>query len=457
MNKSLTCKIIPLAILLVAGCASTKHGPIDTGADHPESDLITPPVSAVSVNNSMLGERRVEDSRISVIYRDKGLQDITIADDADIRDIQAFAITAYRKVLQGKLQRGEPISKGEVELLEFICVVHHVTMASFTEYGYLRLTGRTHFNGTETPMLKDAKSNENPEVAPLLELLAKSVSNFNLNSNVLARLVDYWAGESQREDANEIFAEIVSPKFGQKNRADSIAKPEEFFLVANPSLLGMYVNYVDEINSQRNKDGKYSGFEYAGIFMPRKQMKLNNKQKALLWGRVANSLRFYSGDCGELHRDMASCIQNTQDSYTKRKIEDLRIKYAQWLEDDFYKFREVYYAYPFICECKKLFDRIQDARHTLWKNEKDQMEDATMMFCEATSVNGNEMIKNLNSRYAAKVYADTIRELKKRAGRRKFKEIQEKCRLWNLDEPEFDIDDDIFGLRKVKFMQTAKE
>ena len=405
----------------------------------------------------MSGERRVEDSRIRVTYRDKGLQDISISDDADIRDIQAFAITAYRKALQGKLQRGDSLTKGEVELLGFICIVQHVAMASFTEYGYLHLTGRVRCNETKSPILRDTKSDEKPLMNPQLEIFAKSVANFSSNSNVLSRLVDYWAGESLRDDANYIFAEIISPKYGRKKDAALIEKPEEFFMISHPFLLWMYANSVDEDNSEKNADGEYTGSEYIRIFDPPKRSKLNNRQKALLWGRVANSLRFYSGDCGELHRDMASCIQKTSDSYTKRAIEDLRIKYAQWLEDDFYKFREVYYAYPFICECKKLFGRIQDARHSIWTNNKAQMEDATMMFCEATSINGNEMIKNLNSRYAAKVYGDTIRELKKRAGSRKFKEIQEKCRLWSLDEPEFDIDDDIFGLRKVKFMQTAKE
>ncbi|MBP5545227.1 MAG: hypothetical protein ILM98_14215 [Kiritimatiellae bacterium] len=455
MNKMLTRKLISLAMLLATGCATTGSDPEGpkTGKGIDTDDSVKPPITAVSVSNSMLGERRVEDSRIRITYRDSGLENVTIADDADIRDIQAFAITAYRKVLKNKLQNGDPITKGETELLGFICFVQHVALASFTEYGYLHLTGRVRCDKKESPILKDIKVNGDHQLPREAELLRRSVVNFNSNSNVLARLIDCWSGESLRDDANQIFSEIVAPQYGRKKDAALVAKPEEFFLATNPILLWSYVQYTDDLNALKNKDGEYTGQEYTGIFDPPKTSKLNNKQKALLWGRVANSLRFYSGDCGELHRDMARSIQMTSDSYTKRQIEDLRIKYAQWLEDDFYKFREVYYAYPFICECKKLFERIQDARHTLFKSNKEQMEDAAMMFCEATSVNGNEMIKNLNSRYAAKVYGDTIRELKRRAGSRKFKEIQEKCRLWSLDEPEFDISDDEFGIRKVKYMK----
>lgn len=458
MHKTLIRKFISLAMLLAAGCATSGSGSgaLHAGEGIATDDSVKPPITAVSVSNSLLGEHKVEDSRIKITYRDNGLENITIADDADIRDIQAFAITAYRKVLKNKLQSGAPITRGEIDLLGFICFVQHVALASFTEYGYLHLTGRARCDERQSPILKDIKSEDDYQLPREVELLWNSVSVFNSNSNVLARLIDIWSVESLRDDANQIFSEIVAPQYGEKNDANLVEKPEEFFLAVSPILLLSYAEYTDELSAAKNKDGEYTGQEYTRIFDPPKTSKLNNKQKALLWGRVANSLRFYSGDCGELHRDMARSIQMTSDSYTKRQIEDLRIKYAQWLEDDFYKFREVYYAYPFICECKKLFQRIQDARHSIWKNNKEQMEDAAMMFCEATSVNGNEMIKNLNSRYAAKVYGDTIRELKRRAGSRKFKEIQEKCRLWSLDEPEFDISDDEFGIRKVKYMEKEE-
>ena len=453
MNISLK-KLIPVAFLLIAGCRTTQSGSDGgIGGELPDgvSNVVEQPKTAVSLSNNFTGEHRVADSRMSISFRDTGIERITIADgSADIRDIQAFAITAYRKLLKSKLQNGTPLTKGEADVLRFICFVQHIALANFTEYGYLRLTGR--IANPPKAIVEDVKNKQGVADNSEMRLLEQSVANFNSNSNVLARLIDRWAGETQRDDANDIFAEIVSPRYGRKKDSAFVARPEEFFMVANPLLLGLYVNAIDDENAIKNQDGEYTGFEYMLIFNPQSNQNLNNKQKALLWGRVADSLRFYSGDCGELHRDMAVCIQKTSDSWTKREIEDLRIEYSQWLEDDFYKFREVYYAYPFICECRKLDERIQEARHTMWVNNKNQMEDATMMFCEATSINGNAMIRNLNSRYAAKVYADTIKELKKRVGKRKFKEIQEKCRLWDLDEPEFDIDDDIFGLRKVKYM-----
>ena len=152
-----------------------------------------------------------------------------------------------------------------------------------------------------------------------------------------------------------------------------------------------------------------------------------------------------------MHRDLGESITKAADKRTKRDIEDLRIKCASWCEDDFYKFREVYYAYPFIQACNKLNEQVQDARHSFWFNNTDAMESATMMFCETTSIKNNEMIRNLNSRYAAKVYGDTLKELKKRAGKRVYGEIQAKCRLWSLDDPEFELGDEIFGRRRLKW------
>ena len=472
-------------VLAIVGC-STPPEPMGTEAA--KDVCVRPPQTDVAVKTAFGGEKTVADSKIKITYDDRGLQDVAIADpNTDMRDFQAFAITAYRQTLQRKLEEGKPLTRGEIDMLKFVCLVQHITFAAITAYGYEALT---------TPHIKDTSIAKDFSVKSQSEdvsMFGRAVENFAKNGNVLSRLINIWSQDATLPEAKDIFKEIVSPQYGKKTNDSKFVSPspDDFFackmagvcasggalgggLIAGPvgaaaSAVGgvavgvghgVYSGWKnDGAGDPSKKDGEYTGdeYSYSRLFNQYTNVKvLNNKQKALLWGQVADSLRFYSQDLGDLHRDMGTCIKKTQDSYTKREVEDLRIQYSMWCEEDFYKFREVYYAYPFISACKKLYENIQDARRLFWVNDKTQISDATMLFCETTSVKNNEMIKNLNSRYAAKVYGDTLIELKKRAGDSVFKEIQEKCRLWSLDEPEFELGDEVFGRRKVKYQTKVK-
>lgn len=442
------------AILALSGC-QTETPPAEEGTGQVPM-CVSQPTTTVEVESSF-GSRTLSDENVHVKYTDAAVREFSIEKNADIRDVQAFAITAYRSVLQEKLRKGEALSKGEIDLLRYICYVQHITFSSFTAYGYSTLVNPVR---AERGVPGDfAAGSKDVDPSKDANPLANAVANFYTNDNVLARLIDRWAQDASTPDANSIFQEIVSPTYGKKMKTSfAVVRPEDFFAVVAALegpiagvAVAMYVSKYHDKELQ-TRDGAYDGHEYDVMFEEYNRATLNNKQKAMLWGKVADSLKFYSQDLGELHRDMAASIKNTKDSYTKRRIEDLRIEFSGWCEDDFYKFREVFYAYPFICACNTLLGHVKDARHIFWLNDKEAMTDATMMFCETTSVKDNEMIKNLNSRYAAKVYADTLKELKKRAGDRTYKEIQAKCALWKLDETEFVLGDETFGQRKVKYL-----
>ena len=436
------------AVLLVSACymggCITPNPPSEGGVT--AAMYVRPDVPTLN-SSSFMGETRVSDEQFELVYSTNDAKLDCKDPNVDIRDLQAFAITVYREKLQDKLRSGRKLNGGEVELLKFVCYVQHLSLSCFTAYAYVNLIGSPQMSLTEFhdgPKESDRPANQ--------DLFCRAVENFGQNGNVLAKLIDCWVKEARSPDAVKIFEEIVSPEYGKQSSNKFLKiSPHEFFLC---TVLG-YGSYVYECRLQdatnKPRDGAFFGDEYVQMFKEIEQRERNNKQRALLWGRVADSLRFYSQDLGELHRDLGESITKAADKRTKRDIEDLRIKYASWCEDDFYKFREVYYAYPFIQACNKLNEQVQDARHSFWFNNTDAMESATMMFCETTSIKNNEMIRNLNSRYAAKVYGDTLKELKKRAGKRVYGEIQAKCRLWSLDDPEFELGDEIFGRRRLKW------
>jgi hypothetical protein len=140
----------------------------------------------------------------------------------------------------------------------------------------------------------------------------------------------------------------------------------------------------------------------------------------------------------------------TVDSYNRIKLEDLRMDYADKCKVAFFYFRDVFYAYPFIVACNQLVAEVDDARTWVpWGNKKQQMRESAKKFKELTSGRENDMVKNLSNSYAAEAYADTIKFLKDKAGKRAFQEILNECQLWSLDESEFNTDD-VFGERDLK-------
>ena len=442
MNRSISMIISTLVAACLVGCRTEPPVAEETKA----ASCVRPDRPTLKTSTSLSGEKIIRDEQFTLKYDEYDASLDTQDPNMDIRDLQAFAITVYRQVLQRKLQNGEKLNRGEVELLKFVCYVQHLSLSCFTAYGYAHLTKPS---VADIGDFKDGP--KKPKDDGATDFFKRSVANFMSNGNVLAKLIDRWVEDIGSEGSLEIFREIVSPEYAKKSGSKLIS-PDKFFLLGTPMFgYGLHIYDCEKKDAANKlKDGEYVPAEYVQMFKDISVRSLNNRQKALLWGRVAESLRFYTQDLGELHRDLGTAIAKATDKKTKREVEDLRIKYSSWCEDDFYKFREVYYAYPFVKACNQLNDRVQEARHTFWFNNTDAMESAAMMFCETTSIKNNEMIKNLNSRYAAKVYADTLLELKNRAGKTKYNEIQDKCRLWSLDDPEFTLGDDVFGQRLVK-------
>ena len=448
MNHNFGLAFFALTAICLSGCG-TPEAVKPTKA----APCVRPDTPILQTSTSLSGEKIVKDEQFELKYDDRGASIDARDPNMDIRDLQAFAITVYRQALQDKLRDGKRLNNGEIELLKFICYVQHLSLSCFTAYGYGHLTN-PHVTSIHVVSIEDFKDgSRKSKDDEAKDFFKRSVSNFSSNGNVLAKLIDRWADDARAEDSEAIFQEIVSPEYAKKSNSKSAQiTPQEFFMSETPAAgYGVYVyNCYAKDAAVRVRDGNHVADEYVQMFKEIPVDNLNNKQKALLWGRVAESLRFYAQDLGELHKDLGLAITKATDKKTKREVEDLRIKYSSWCEDDFYKFREVYYAYPFVKACHQLNDRVQEARKSFWFNNKDAMESAAMMFCETTSIKNNEMIKNLNCRYAAKVYADTLCELKNRAGERKYNEIQDKCRLWSLDDPEFALGDDVFGNRLVK-------
>jgi len=444
MNRQVKIIVSTFIAVSLVGCQTETPGIGESKA----APCVRPDTPTLKTSTSFSGEKTIKDEQFTLKYDAYGASLDTQDPNMDVRDLQAFAITVYRQALQQKLRAGDKLNGGEIELLKFVCYVQHLSLSCFTAYGY------GHLINPQIVTIGDFKDGpKKPRDDGAKDFFQRSVENFTSNGNVLAKLIDRWVADVGSDGSREIFKEIVSPEYAKDSSSKFInISPDEFFLLGGPTF-----GYALHIQACKKKDaankpidGEYMPEEYVQMFKEIPVKNLNNKQKALLWGRVAESLRFYTQDLGELHRDLGTAITKATDKKTKREVEDLRIQYSSWCEDDFYKFREVYYAYPFVKACNQLNDRVQDARHSFWINNKDAMESAAMMFCETTSIKNNEMIKNLNSRYAAKVYADTLLELKNRAGERKYNEIQDKCRLWSLDDPEFALGDDVFGQRLVK-------
>ena len=467
--KNIILITIGMLLLANAGCKQleilkfwAKETSDDMAKETSDDNCVRPPLTIVTAKE--LGEDKViADSRFAITYNDKfGLKDVTMSDaKADIRDLQAFTITIYRKRLQKKLTEGESLSRGEIGILTFICLVQHVTFGSITAYGYNALTAP---RITDVSVLKDfSQERDEPNLEyltdPVINILNLAIENFAKNNNVLSRLISVWSQDATIPEAENIFREIIAPQYGKKTYDSKFLNPspDDFFAfkVIGISVTGGAASGVigGPVGAALGAvgggivgaaTGAYLGWKKDGAGVP-------SKKDGTYTGNEYSNSRLFNQ-----YKDMGICIKKTKNSYVKREVEDLRMQYSMWCEEDFYKFREVYYAYPFICACKKLYNNIQDARRVFWRNDKNQITDATMLFCETTSIKNNEMIKNLNSRYAAKVYSDTIIELKKRAGDKVYREIQDKCRLWSLDDPEFELGDEVFGLRKVKYQAKEK-
>ncbi|MBQ2282110.1 MAG: hypothetical protein II332_05025 [Kiritimatiellae bacterium] len=438
-----------LCALALAGCVTTDATSKDMDSDKVGiSTIVQIPESQIK-SEAKKDTFIEQDINVRLIYKKSGIEEFTISSEADIRDVQAFLITFYKRALKPKLIKGETLNQGELDVLQIILDFQSVVLHSFSFCAYSELMG----NEVITPKTKEIKTRPktsdiiiNETVAGVavgavdvvgvgtyydlqtykkmdvydaerntdhLDVFKTQIENFYNNNNNLSKKIKLWTTYSKKYNTKEIFENMHSPYDGEK--------------------------FIKSLDLNRIID---------------EQTPMPIRDQAVCWSTLAESLNFYTRDMRDLNTDISKCIMLTVDSYNRTMLEDLRMNYADKCKIAFYNFRDIFYAYPFIVACNELAAEVNDARTWVpFANNKQAMIDSAMKFCELTSVRGNDMVKNLSNSYAAKAYADTLKFLKNKAGERAFQEILNKCQLWSLDESEFNTDDEVFGERDLKRMK----
>ena len=448
-NNKIQLGVSMLCALALAGCVTTDATSKDMDSDKVGiSTIVQIPESQIK-SEAKKDTFIEQDINVRLIYKKSGIEEFTISSEADIRDVQAFLITFYKRALKPKLIKGETLNQGELDVLQIILDFQSVVLHSFSFCAYSELMG----NEVITPKTKEIKTRPktsdiiiNATVAGVavgavdvvgvgtyydlqtykkmdvydaerntdhLDVFKTQIENFYNNNNNLSKKIKLWTTYSKKYNTKEIFENMHSPYDGEK--------------------------FIKSLDLNRIID---------------EQTPMPIRDQAVCWSTLAESLNFYTRDMRDLNTDISKCIMLTVDSYNRTMLEDLRMNYADKCKIAFYNFRDIFYAYPFIVACNELAAEVNDARTWVpFANNKQAMIDSAMKFCELTSVRGNDMVKNLSNSYAAKAYADTLKFLKNKAGERAFQEILNKCQLWSLDESEFNTDDEVFGERDLKRMK----
>lgn len=448
-NNKIQLGVSMLCALALVGCVTTDATSKDMDSDKVGiSTIVQIPESQIK-SEAKKDTFIEQDINVRLIYKKSGIEEFTISSEADIRDVQAFLITFYKRALKPKLIKGETLNQGELDVLQIILDFQSVVLHSFSFCAYSELMG----NEVITPKKKEIKSRPktsdiiiNATVAGVavgavgvvgvgtyydlqtykkmdvydaerntdhLDVFKTQIENFYNNNNNLSKKIKLWTTYSKKYNTKEIFENMHSPYDGEK--------------------------YIKSLDLKRIID---------------EETPMPIRDQAVCWSTLAESLNFYTRDMRDLNTDISKCIMLTVDSYNRTMLEDLRMNYADKCKIAFYNFRDIFYAYPFIVACNELAAEVNDARTWVpFANNKQAMTDSAMKFCELTSVRGNDMVKNLSNSYAAKAYADTLKFLKNKAGERAFQEILNKCQLWSLDESEFNTDDEVFGERDLKRMK----
>lgn len=372
-------------ILLGGGCA-TPHESTTAPSGSSGGLPVIPIEKSEGFSSSGLHQRMMaQDTCFCAEGTPTGIQKITLKNEqADIRNLAAFAIAYYRKNLSAKLDKGEDLNQFEIDMLQLAILSYQEAIKSYCRVAVrgmienskqlenLMKTADAGF--AKAPVPVDGKASS---LSVIDNAILSAVRQFETSDNKLRKAIERWTVP---------FRPI-----------DDAALVREYKRVLN------------------NNNRVIDYWNYRGELRPFAKFVAQPGDLGRQWKGLERSTGFYVSDLHLLHNGLANFISKTSNSDLKLKIEDISLEADNNTRRTMKEYRNVFVDVPFVVSTKKAMQETR-ARVSAWPwcNGTEGQESAISAYIER--ICNDAMLKQIRSQYSANLYRQYLEYLKEELG-----------------------------------------
>ena len=377
----------------------------------------------------------IEDNCFKITGTSKKLKTITYQkNNADIRDLAAFAICSYREQIAPKLRNDGNFSPSDFELLNFVVKVQIAALNTFSAVEIANMK-KEKYLGHGILQNRDFAKNKfqmQKTFAEQLEIVKHTASiNFTINKNIFYEYLIKWSDNFQILGRDVISKEINHIKKGKKEHIDGFQWRR--LCLYDPTQITYICSKIFGFDNDL--------FEEQSL-RPYKNYSKSDDETSIQWRQLNTTFSLYIKDIQTIYDDVKRYVERTKHGNEKRKLENFLLRYERELRNTVRQYAYVNIDLPFAVFCKKAYIGIQNCKG-VYNDDETQIENVIHSLSQRAS--GAEMLKKLRSPYTAAIYIQLLELAKGELGDR-WDAVKTTCKLYELDE----INDIFSGENKLK-------
>ena len=365
-----------------------------------------------------------ESFRLSISC-DGELDFVEKATGSTIEDLYNFAqTTCYNAKLHSKFAKGEPLSRDDARLLEFVLKVEAAMIEALTQSLFVDMMNVTEISKDPLQGILDEKSSDESR-KPEQEKFRQLVINYLKSEDTLRKKIRSYCGfylgmssEIKQAELGKIVANVWADE--RREKIENIDNRDILWKhLPGGSLVTIYSmferDHVVRDLSQVEKDAM--NIKLGGEFN-----KIGEE-----WNQLHKLMMTYLRDMNRTYRDIQNylSLESLKDSKSKKMVSEILKNYIAVRDRRLKEFAMLMYDLPLVL----LTHRAQYHYRThkgFWNDDEAAMEDGLARYGEA--INGSQMLERVLSGYAIGLFTSFIRDVKSDLGDA-FKSIQSRTSL----------------------------
>ncbi len=399
---------------------------------------------------TMLNEKHLDSSsqRLEVsddsfrlsITRDGELDFAEKASKSTIEDLYNFAqTTCYNAKLHSKLAKGEPFSRNEVRLLEFVLEVDSAMVAALTQSIFVDMMNITDFSKDLPQVTLDEKMDERRkcEQKKIRQLIINYLKSEDALRKKTRSYCAFYSGMSikiKQAELGKIAANVWKDERREKienarNKAIIGHAVKGLMFKYHPLYGFLASRYVDRYVGDWD-DYDHAVRDFSQVEEDAMSIKLDDGFNKIgeEWNQMHKLMTPYLRDANRTYIEIQNYLshESLKDSKSKKMVSHVMKDYIASRDRGLKEFAMLMYDLPLVL----LTHRAQaDYRKCkgFWNDDENAMEEGLARYGEA--INGSQMLERVLSGYAIGLFTSFIRDIKSDLGDDAFKSIQSRTSL----------------------------
>lgn len=396
--------------VLLCGCSTTPEPQTipDNGGAVAPLNTITPdePIRRLSVND------------VNFIFSIDagGLPVIEVKDsERTIEDLYNFALTAcYNARLRPKLAKGEPITRDEARLLEFVLDVEAAMVEALAQSIYVDMLDITEFPDNTAQAILDVKMEERRKRE--LKVFAPLVVNYLKGNDTLRKKIKSYCSYFSRMAPGNKMSELE--KISENVWSDERRKANERNLWLWAIFGCRYFGYYETEKELTPLEKDAKNIDLENYFD-----RVGNE-----WNQLQKLMTTYLRDVNRTYDDIRKYMshESLTDSASKAMASQILKDHIDTRDVRLKDFAMHLYDFPFVLLTHRAQADYRDCKG-FWNDNETKMEEVLVRYGEA--INGAMMLERVASSYAIGLFSTYIQHVKADIGDDAFKSVQSRTSL----------------------------